>query len=207
MYKSIYDKNWIPIKLDENLRFSDLMQSAGMSDFTKGFRKKRNALGKRENLVAKLKKLKVNRKKDYITFIFKTKPTKLPAGKVNPNTNFSLSKARVYTMEIRILKFFSWLKSATDLSETGEFTYTDLKEILKVADIQVFCTCPSFHWMGMNYHMSMFDASIHPTDIPPNHWDKYHNEDQFLCKHLGGLTNQFKFYLNPMAGLINKYFK
>jgi hypothetical protein len=208
-YHPIYKKKyWIKIKLDEGLTFSDFKNHAGLSMFTKFFRKQRNEILKgSENKTAKIKQLVLSPKKDYVTFIFKTIPTKKPASKTDPNRNFSLSGANTYTMEIRILNFFTWLKSVTDLSETNEFTLKDLKEILKVADIQLYCNDPSFHWQGMNAHLSQLDASIYPTDIPPHYWDHYHRGDQLLCKHLSGLISQFGFFQNNMSAMLNKALK
>ena len=60
---------------DENLRLSDLKNNAGMSDFTKGFRKERNKIMKPENKTAKLVYCEIGKKEDFVLFKFTTLST------------------------------------------------------------------------------------------------------------------------------------
>ena len=108
---------------------------------------------------------------------------------------------------IRILDFFKWARTKPGYKSAKELTTKELKEIFSVANIQIFCNCPSFHWQGTNWVVSQFDASIHPTTIEPKHWDKFHNDDNFACKHLSLLLTSIPFFISPMASMLNKYFK
>ena len=90
-YKSIFEKNWITIKLEEDLRLSDFQKHAGLSDFTKKFkniRQKKKGAGSKS---ARIIKLIVNKSKDYVTFIFYSSPTYEPTAQVvNPKANFKI---------------------------------------------------------------------------------------------------------------------
>jgi len=193
-------------KFSENLRFTDLMKKASMSDFTKGFAKETNKLMGAPTTHTKLKSMKVNKKQDYIIFVWKTKRTPkydkgTPMKVVDPKADFSLKSARVYTIEIKILDFFKLLHTKPN----GDFTNKDIEDVFNVCDIQIWSNVPAFHWMGMNYNMGMFDASLYPTDIEPKHWNDYHNSDQFLDKHTAGVVNSIKFYIPQMRQMIKKY--
>ena len=218
------EKHWITLnpqqkeKLLEDLRLSDLIKHAGMSDFTKRFRKIRNKLTKSESFTAKLKNIRVNKSKDYIIFTFKTKPTPdgTLKGATDPTANFAIRyTARIYTMEIKILDFFKWADTTPGFTKAHLLSLNDLKEILKSASIQVWCSCPSMWWQGLSYYLTMFNASIYLNHITPKHWGKYHNEgDGLICKHLSGLiTNIISsgqrtgFFLNQMISMLNKYLK
>ena len=212
-YKPLH-KEWISIKLkdylEESLRFSDLQQHAGLSPLTMKYRKERNKLKGAEANVAKLHSLSVNKKMGWVTFTFLTAPTYSDEVKItNPKKQFKLSTSNysAYTMQLRIMDFFKWAKTKPNFKSAGELSLNELKEILMVADIQVFCNCPSYHWQGMNFNTSMFSASVFPTNIPPKQWNKKHNEDQILCKHLSGLISGIKYWLNPMTSTLNKYLK
>lgn len=208
-YKSIYEKNWITIKLEEDLRLSDFQKHAGLSDFTKTFKDIRQKKKGAGNKSARLVKVKVNKAKDYVTFIFYSSPTYEPTAKVvNPKNNFKIGGEKPwYRQEIRILDFFKWAKTTPGYKSAKQLSLKDLKDIFKVASIQVFCTCGSQHWQGNNWVLSQFDASVYPTDIPPLHWRKYHNDDNFVCKHLSLIFTSIGFWLSPMASVLNNYLK
>jgi hypothetical protein len=208
-YKSI-KHNWTTIKLDEELRLSDFKKHAGISDFTKKWKNIRLKKKGAANVSARLIKMKVNKKKDYITFIFYSAPTYTLTGKVtNPNNDmkFKTKEKPWYTQEIRILDFWKWARTTPNYQSAKKLSIEDLKEIFKVANIQVWCNDPSYHWQGMNYISSMFDASVYPTDIYPKYWTSFHNDDNFLCKHLDLLLSSIDFWLNPMVSMVNKYLK
>jgi len=193
-------------KFSENLRFTDLMKKVSMSDFTKKFSKETNKLMGAPTTHTKLKSMRVNKNKDYIIFVWKTKRTpkydkKAPMKVVDPKDDFTLKSARVYTIEIKVIDFFKLLHTKPD----GDFTNQDIEEVFNVCDIQIWSNVPAYHWMGMNYNMSMFDASLYPTHIEPKHWDNYHNSDQFLDKHTAGVVNSIKFYIPQMRQMIKKY--
>lgn len=201
-------ENWINIKLDEGLRLSDLRKHAGISKFTNKWRvdrqKKKGSGAKSVKIIG----MKVNKKKDYITFVFKSKPTynSLMPAVAFPDKE-KQKNVRAYTQEIRILDFFKWAQTKPNYKQS-ELTPQEVKEILQIADIQVACNCMSFQFQGMNYIVSLFDASIYPETRPPQRWNKYHNDDNFLCKHLDILLSQgMNIYINNMTLMINKYLK
>jgi len=208
------DKNFVYIqKLSEGLKLSDLMQSSGMSNFTKKFRKERNSLNGSENRTAKLIGCKINKTKDWVTFIFKTIPTSneplSKKKKTKPKQGFSLTKAKSYQLQIRILDFFKLLDTTPE-----DITNKDIEDVLEVADIQVWSNDPSQIWQGHNYHLSIMGGAIYPTDIAPTNktnkngnvigWKDRHNSDNFVSKHLGGLLNQIKFFIPQMRMKIKK---
>lgn len=209
IYKILNEKNWIKIKFDENLRFSDLMKKASLSSFSKKFATETNKLMGAPTTHIKIKSIKVNKKKDYITFVWKTKRTpkydkKSKMKVVDPKNGFKLRPARVYTIEIRILDFFKLLQTKPDYKKE-ELTNQDIEDVLKEADVMVWSNVPAFQYQGMNYNMTMFDAAIHPENRSPKYWNKHHNEDQFLDKHTAGLINSIKFYIPQMRMMIKKY--
>lgn len=208
-YVESKDKHWITIKLEEDLRLSDFKKHAGISDFTRPFmqdRQKRKGAG---NKSAHLVKMKVNKKNDYVTFVFYSAPTyDLTAKVTNPKSNMSMTKESPwYVQEIRILDFWKWAKTTPGYKSAKQLSTNDLKDIFKVASVQVWCNDPSFHWQGDNYVASLFDASVHPTSIAPKHWNKRHNDDNFLCKHLSLLLNSIDFFIPIMASMLSKYLK
>jgi hypothetical protein len=196
-------KKWITLNLDEGLRLSDLSRGAGMSDFTKHFKRERNKIMGVESKIAELILAEYNREEDWVLFQFITPATrKYKKGykykALNPKTlNLALLPSDTYTMEIKILDFFKWLDTAP-----RRVTAKEIEGVLKIADVQVFCDCASTQFQGMNYNTSMFDASIYPTNIPPKHWDKYHNSDQLICKHLGALLQSMGRQIDLMTAML-----
>lgn len=195
------------IKFSENIRLTDLQKHAGASDFTKDWIEIRRKIKGPGNKSAKLKSIRINRKLDYIIFIFKSKPTYDVTSKaVDINTMEVSRNVREYTQYLKIKDFFKLAETKPGYNKK-EMTRKEIKEILKVADLQVFCDDPSFHWQGDNYIISLFDGSLYPTNIAPEHWKGFHNDDNFLCKHLSMIINSIDFFLNPMSSMINKYLK
>jgi hypothetical protein len=199
-----YDKD----ALQENLRIVDLQKHAGTSDFTKDWVEiRRKILGTGAKTV-KLKSMKVNRKKDYITFLFKSFPTydKIVKAVDFPDTNKDKS-VKMYTQQIMILDFFKLAETKPGYNEK-ELSRKEIKEILNVADVKVSCDCKSFQFQGMNHILTTFDASIYPELRPPKVWNKWHKDDSFTCKHLDMLLTQgLNIYLNNMTSMVNKYLK
>lgn len=193
--------------LEESLRLSDLMKSASMSAFTKKFAKETNKLMGNATNRAKLVQMKVNKKEDYVTFIWLTERT--PKYKdnfhtmiSNPNKNFELEQSNVYEIEIRFLDFFKLLDTRPN---NDEITNKDIEDVLNNSDIKIWSDVPAFHWQGANYNLSLFDASIYPTNIAPKQWNKFHNEDQLLDKHSASILNSIKFWIPQMRMMIKKY--
>jgi len=193
---------------NESLVLSDLKKHAGISDFTKPFMKDRQRIKGVGTKSAKLVKMKVNKKKGWITFVFLSEPTytfNTKAVQLKTN-NKTMKKDNLYTQEIRILDIFSLLKTDPNFKNFKSVTIDDIKKVLKSADIKVSCDDPSFWWQGDAWTLTQFDASIVPCDIEPKRWNKYHNNgDNFLCKHLSLIFNSIDFYIPIMAGMIYKY--
>ena len=195
---------WVVSLLDEEFLLTDLMQNKGLSSFTKKFKKETDGLMGSASKHTKYVQMKVNRKKDTITFTFLTERTpKYPDNFHTQTTDFNkwkLNKDNLYTMEIKFLDVLNKLKEQKDT-----LSNKDIEDILLNAYIQVWSDVPSFHFQGNNYYMSLNNASIHPTSIPPKHWDQKHHGEQLLDKHLQGLINNIKFYIPQMRQSIKKY--
>ena len=210
-----YSRDYIP-RLDEWVTLRDLNTPDAISAFTKKHRDIRSQAIGPENTTAKLINCVYNPQNDALTFIFRTAAT-VPIypknhvfKKANPTTDFSLSNNpdKVYYSHIRILDFMKWLKDTRpDDLEGQPITWKEIKDVLEVAYVQVWDSCPSFHWMGTNYNLSQLDGSIYPTDIAPHYWNQPHlqgNGQNFLCKHLYGIIRQIGFFGNQMASMANK---
>jgi len=196
------------INFSEEIRLSDLKKSAGMSNFTKKFAKETNRLMGNPTNHSKLVDMKVNKSQDYITFTWVTERTpkyedNFNMEVVNPKT-WKFHKDNLYTIQIRILDFFKLLKTMPKYRK-NKITKQDIKDVLEVADVKIWSDVPAFHWQGANYNLSMFDGSIYPTSIAPEHWDKYHNSDQLLDKHSAGIINSIAFYIPQMTQSIRKF--
>lgn len=201
------------IRLCEFLTFPSLIKNAGMSGFTKNFKKERNKIMGRENHIARLVKCAVFKRKDVVEFYWHTPATdkygKNHKFKSAIPSDFGLinNPKESYTIGLRVLDFFKWMDTYEKGYPIGK---KDLKDILKVANIQVYSTDPSFHWQGMNWNISQLDASMYPTDIAPKVWnkEKYHGDgNAFISKHMTGIFNSMEFYLNQMVEMLNKVMK
>jgi len=194
----------------EELTLGDFKATDSASAFTKRTRRQRNQAVGAENTTAKLVDVDINTVEDHVTFIFKTTATIpiYPPGtkfqKTNPDTlSLQRNSDKSYELHLRLLNFFEW-KEAQDIGQA--LTAKDIKEVLGVADLQVFSTSPSFHFQGANYYCSQVDSSIYPTNIEPQFWNSpdLHGKDYFLDKHLFGLLRSIDFFLNQMANMLTK---
>lgn len=197
----------------EFVTFDDLNSTDVISAVTQRTRRERNRELGAENRLAKLVDVNIDTVEDHVTFIFKTQattpiyPDDATYQKVDPNT-FTLQRnsEKQYELYLRILNFFEWLNGTKPDAE--EVTQQDVKDVLKVNNVQVFSTSPSFHWQGFNFWMSQLDGSIYPTDIRPTQWDNIHGDGQaFLDKHLYGLIRGIDFHTNYMASTLTKRLK
>lgn len=177
-----------------------------ISDFTMKFRKQRNKIMGTENKTAKLLDCFINEPDDSITFVWKTPATKDDKKKkrVQPlNLELIPNEEGYYEVQLKILKFFSWLD--TNPIE-NEITSKDIKDILEVSDVQIYNSSPSFQYQSYNFNNSQVGTAIYPTDIAPKFWNKY-NDNAFLDKHLYGIVRNIDFWLNPMASMLTKRLK
>ena len=202
-------------RLDEWITFSALNSPASISAFTKKHRDIRSGVMGGENKTAKLINCVYNPQQDCLTFIFRTGATPIyPADytykKTNPTLDFQLSNNpdKTYYTHFRILDFMKWLKGTRpDNLADQPITWREIKDVLEVAYVQVYCSCPSFQYQTANWDLSQVDGSIYPTDIAPKFWnqDKYHGDGQnFLCKHLYGIVRHIGFFGNQMASMASK---
>ncbi len=211
--------------LFEFVTLYDLADAGNVSDFTMTWRKDRNRVMGVENTLAKLIDVFVDEADKSVTFAFLTEATELggknpndnidssyrfydgPKMEVDPeNLNLKRNRSNTYEIQIKILEFFDWL----DVFEGEEVGPKEMKEILEVSNVQVFSTSPSFQFQGINYWISQIDGSIHPEGRAPQRWnapDLHGNSGAFLDKHLYGLLRQIKFFINPMASMLNKKLK
>jgi hypothetical protein len=204
--------------LKEWITLSGLMTKDAISNFTKRTRKQRNSAVKAENYTAKIKDCELNNDGS-VLFIFETTattpiyPDDYEFGQVNPENNFEIEKNldKKYIVYIKILDFMEWLKETRpNYLETKKITWREIKDVLEVANVQVFSTSPSLHWQGMNFFLSQIDASLFPTDIAPKFWnssDLHGSDPYFLDKHLYGIIMQIKFFYNNMASMVQKRMK
>lgn len=203
-------KQWITLQLKdyltEDLRLSDLTKNAGLSKFSKKFSKETNKLMGNPTNHTKLVQMKVNKVKDYITFIFLTERT--PKYKDNFHTqvvdpsDMSLQLDNLYTIEVRVLDFFKLLNTRPDKTD---ITNKDIEDVLMTASIQWWSDVPSFQLQGSNYLLTTFDAAIYPEHRPPKRWNKFHHDDNFLDKHSAGIANSIKFFIPIMRQMVKKY--
>jgi len=193
-------------RFTENLRLSDIMKHQGISDFTADWVEIRRKIKGAGASAVKIHSMKVDRKNDMVTFLFKSIPTyDNKAQAVDfPDSN-SEKTVKAYTQQIMILDFFKWAQTKPGYNEK-ELTRQEIKEIFQVADIKLSCNCKSFQFQGMNHILTTFDASIYPENRPPLVWNKFHHDDNFLCKHLDILlTSALNIYLSNMASMMNSY--
>lgn len=103
------------------------------------------------------------------------------------------------------IRYFHNQKEALQEAEPKNYTvYNMVKNWLWSTDFAVWSNAPSFHWQGFNYNMSTLGASIYPTNIEPEVWDKVHG-DALIDKHLYDLFLHVPFFINQMASsLLNK---
>lgn len=200
-------------KLREWMTIQNLMDADLIANPTKFHAGVRYNLYKGENVNAKLVKTIYNPTLDTMTFIFKT-PATLKAHEpgyqpliVDPYSNFAKKQnpGHSYTMMIQVLDFLKWLKE-TRPDNAGDITWQEIKAVLDVAYVKIWCNCSSFHWFGKNYRATQFDASIYPTNIPDRKMRAQFGEYDILCKHLGNLMkpNAIQFFLPQMASSAQK---
>lgn len=215
---------YIPKETLKEITLYDLADKGNISDFSMLWRKDRNRIMGTENTTAKLIDCIIDEADKSVTFQFLTESTELgnkepndnidssyrfydgPKGEVDPDTfRIKRNRSRTYELQIKIVDALEWIK----VFEGEEIGQKEMKEILEVSDVKVFSTAPAFHWQGMNVNISQLDASIYPTDIPNPVWGPRHGDAKgyFLDKHLYGLFNQIKFFINPMSSMLSKKLK
>lgn len=197
-------------KIKEFVTFNDLKNSDVIAPSTFSFRKERNKIMGTENRTAKLIDCFIDEALGSITFAFLTEVTDkyeddYEYQEVDPySLDLKRNRSKTYELQFKILDFFDWLDTNPDKTSISN---KDIKDILQVANVQVFSTSPSWQYQSYNYNMSQLDGSIYPTNIAPKVWDKRLGGDYFLDKHLYGLIRGIDFFLNPMASMLTKKLK
>ena len=193
----------------QELKIADLTKNQGISDFTKPFKNELTKLKGSGATAAKLADIKYNLTNDYVTFIFLTERT--PKYKdnfnlkaVDPNT-WTFQDDNLYQIHIRFKGIF---RKITDFSKKRRYISQDtIKNLLRKCEILIWSDIPSFQFQGSNYLLSQLSAAIHPTDIPPKYWQRFHKNKNLLDKHTQNIINSMGFWLNPMATSILKLYK
>ena len=135
-------------RLREWMTIRNLMDADIVSNITKGHAGIRYNLYRGENINAKLVRTVYNPTLDTMTFVFTT-PATLKAHEpgyqpdiVDPYSNFTrkTNPGHSYTMMIQILDFLKWLKG-TRPSTAGDITWQEIKAVLDVAYVKVWCNC------------------------------------------------------------------
>lgn len=203
--------------LNEEVTVYDLRKMTDVNLF-KRTKKTRSSIYGSESKIAKLVDLTIDKNNDWIQFDFLTEVTEKiykPNTKfkeVDPNNDFQLvdNPSKTYTINLRFLDVFKYLETKPNFDKDRELTKEDIKDVLKVCNVLVFSSSPSFHWIGVNYNLSQLDGALYPTSIPPNYWKKNKEVNDYLWvkdKHLSGVLNNIEFYFNIMAQMLNKKLK
>lgn len=196
-------------KLSEITLF-DLRDKGNISDINLKFRKERNKLIGTERTTAKLLEAFLNEANNSVTFVFQTEATPKYSKdykykRVSPlNLDIIPNTTKKYEIQVKVLDFFSWLKTQP---EGQPITVKDLKDLLSIADVQIFNTAPFFQYGSINYNLSQIDASAYPTDIAPKVWDQRLGGDFFVDKHIYGILRAINTFLDEMTKELNKKLK
>lgn len=217
-------------KLEEDLQLRDFNNHAALGDFTKKFKDYRLMNYGKGEKSALLLDFQYNfsnedERNNYITFYFGMNPTVVGAGykwgdkyETEPERKFRLKKTGAYIQELKFFDFWDYLDTAPDGWENLDNTHLrkEIKAILENADVKMFCSCPSFHWQGMNWRLTQLNGAIYPTNIKPKPktpetprgWDN-RTEGSFICKHLSILLDysSIMFFLNQMVSQVRSIIK
>ena len=184
------------------------MKSGVLDDFRKKFAKQRQSVKGQEVRLTKLIKAQIVDNK-HVRFHFLSEPTfDFNVEVVNPkNLGANLKPDNTYDIFIELQDLILYL-------EDNELSFKELKlkrfrEILQVVDAKSFCTCPSFHWSGLNKELSDLGGSLFPTTIPHTEWSKIYKKNEYGsfglgCKHLGNLYKNISIFESVMLGKLRE---
>jgi hypothetical protein len=194
--------------LVEDMTIEDFKDTAAISAMTQKFRTQRRQMLGQEIAHVKLMAVKFDRQGDWAEFQFRSvsTPNTPLKKKSNQNINFSLQQnpPKVYTLLIRLEKFFTWMMDT--LPDGQALALKDMKDAIRVCPVKFWSNSPAFHWQGHNYVLSQLDAAVYPTGIAPQHWNRpqYHEEDAVPDKHPAALVRNISFFMNNMTAMLNK---
>jgi hypothetical protein len=187
-------------KLDELslTQFSELPDYNQASELTRHYSLERRGLMGNAPETTKLINIKVEKDKNYVTFYFLTEATEkygpdYDYKDADPQKHFQLERdpSKLYEIQLRFYNYDKLLKQP-------QLTQVVAKQWLWSTDFAIWSNSPSFHWQGFNYNLSVLGAAIHPTDIAPHTWNKYHG-NALIDKHLFDLFIHIKFFINQMS--------
>jgi len=108
------------------------------------------------------------------------------------------SSAKFYVVKIKFLDFSKWIPNRK------KATPQEFKDILKVMDVKLNCSCPALHFQGFRWKLSQLQSALYPTNIPDPHWNKYH-KGGLICKHLYVVLNRFFTNSDQVLRFIKKF--
>ncbi len=137
--------------------------------------------------------------KDYILCKFLTEATE----KYPDDHTFQDVDHRDFSLEIDPSKTYEmWIMFypiVGKLKEKGaKLSQDNVRSILPECFVKVWSNSPSFHYQGFNYNLSQQSASLFPTNIRPQKWDKIHGK-ALIDKHLYLTLNDISKYFNEIA--------
>ncbi len=175
------------------------------SDLTNNFKTIRKDIQKTANINTKL--ITTELEGTNVIFKFLTEATEMyPKDhvfkEVDPETkDFKNNPSKTYEIWLKLLDVVGekgWL-GAFDL-EKETLSQDDIKDILKVSNVQLWNSSPSWHWQGFNWWNSQIDSSVFPTNIQPKFWHTKHGDGvAFFDKHVSQLVDQLPFFMPQMA--------
>lgn len=197
-------------ELEEDLHLSDFKKHSAISPYATKFMKDRQRLKGTGNKSAKLlvRKMKVNRKLDYIKIYFASVPTYTSTANAIAIPNDKVFKrVKAYTQIIQFDNFFALASTKPNYDE-AKLTWKEIKEVIEACTIKVDCNCPAYLLQGSAYYDTLFNAALHPEHREPKRWNILHKEFNLACKHLDILmTSGMNVWKNNITSSINKYLK
>lgn len=147
----------------------------------------------------KLIETSLNTKEDFFEAIFLSEATKgnvypkgFEYGTLGSNNQIIKSSGGANTTYEIIVRFYDIIKTAKDLDILNDtkITRQDFISLLELVPVKTRCTCPGFHWSGINQNLASEDASINPSNVSPlTKWAKFRggSNKAYACKHIAGV--------------------
>jgi len=207
--------------LTEKVTLPDLMKDRGMSLKSKYFRSERYKIMGQEQGNSKFIECKLtkNHSIDYYFLSESTrkykKGTKRKNADIHQGYRLSDNPSETYQITIRVLNFLDWISAFPDIKEV---TTNILREILRIAQVEMDSSVPSFYWQGAAYNLKAIGGTIYKQSIrkPQNKknkgwarpYPKGHGEAGiFLDKISQSICNNIVRYIPDMAKATTKLLK
>lgn len=89
----------------------------------------------------------------------------------------------IYEIEIQFVDIDRWRDSPWSEIKLKEF-----KDILKVVDIKLNCSCFAFYWQSHRHELTTLDSAVYPySGTDTGEWKARHSGKPGLCKHLSAI--------------------